>query len=541
MDDIRRLDDLLDDLVARYSDELAGGRNPRLAEYLEQVPADARPGLERCLKMIDAGMASSPGAQHPLAPGVRLDHYELVRELGRGGMALVWLATDTELKRPVALKVLRPGLALEKRHAERFEREAEAVARLSHTNVVRIYGVGSARGYHYLAMEFIAGPSLQTVLDALPTDRDPTAEDLARATGSPELASAGRDYEQAVAALLAPVVEALAAAHERGLVHRDIKPSNILIDAGGRAVLADFGLAKGAEDPALSLTGETLGTPHYMAPEQAYRTSHPVDHRADVYSFGVTLYEALSGRRPFRGETFLEVIEAIKTELPRSVRSVRPTRTRNATALVRRAMQRDPAMRYADAGALLDDLRALANDRTTRALQDEGGPLRRLWTQVRFMTSGQIYEYKSERTFLGLPLVHVVGRRAPGQKRRVVKGWIAYGDVAYGFLCGGTVCYGVIATGAISVGLLTWGALSFGVLAAGGLAAGVYSTGGISAGYLTFGGLAFGYAAIGGYARGYYAMGGNVKGTYQVGGGRTDQEAVDFFSENAPYVLQWWS
>jgi eukaryotic-like serine/threonine-protein kinase len=541
MDTNERLDDVLDALVGEYSDALAGGRNPDQAAYLERVPAEARPGLERCLKMLDAGMASTPSAARPLVPGLRLDHYELVRELGRGGMALVWLANDLELKRPVALKVLRPGLALEKRHADRFDREAEAVARLSHPNIVRIYGVGEDQGYHFLAMEFIAGPSLQTVLSALPEDRDPTAEDLARAAGAPELAASGQDFEQAIAKLLAPVAEALVSAHAIGLVHRDIKPSNILIDAGGRPVLADFGLAKGSEDPALSLTGEALGTPHYMAPEQAYRTDHVVDHRADVYSFGVTLYEAMSGRRPFRGETFLEVIEAIKTELPRSLKSVRPSRTRNATAVVRRAMQRVPDARYHDAAALLEDMRALAEARTSRALQDEGGPLRRLWTQLRFLTSGQVYEYKSERTLLGLPLVHIAGRRGPGQKRSVVKGWIAYGDVAYGFFTGGTFACGVIATGAFSVGLVSWGALSLGAIASGGLTAGIYSAGGISAGYLTFGGLAFGYAAIGGYARGHYAMGGNVKGTYQIGSGRQDQEAVDFFTEHVPYVLRWWS
>jgi len=542
MDANERLDDVLDALVGEYSDALAAGKQPKQSAYLERVPAEARPGLERCLKMLDAGMASTPSAARPLVPGLRLDHYQLVRELGRGGMALVWLANDLELKRPVALKVLRPGLALEKRHADRFEREAEAVARLSHPNIVRIYGVGAAEGYHFLAMEYIAGPSLETVLSALPTDREPTAEDLARAAGSPDLARHGQGFEQAVAALLAPVGEALVSAHEKGLVHRDIKPSNILLDAGGRPVLADFGLAKGSEDPALSLTGEALGTPHYMAPEQAYHTDHGVDHRADIYSFGVTLYEALSGKRPFRGETFLEVVDAIKNQLPPSLISIRATRTRNATALVRRAMQREPEQRYDDAQALHADLVALSEDRGTRALQDEGGPLRRAWTQFRFMTSGQTYEYRSSRSLFGLPLVHILGgRRPPGRKKRVAKGWLAVGDVAVGFLAFGSQAYGAVACGGIAFGGLCWGGVSLGMMAFGGLAAGAYSCGGLALGYFAFGGAAYGYAVIGGYARGHYAMGGDVDGEYVLGNGREDQAALDFFHDSFPYILRWWT
>jgi len=541
MQESERLDDLLDALVGEYSDALTTGEVPSKAAFLQRVPAEARPGLERCLKMLDAGLASTPSAARPLAPGMRLGHYELVREIGRGGMALVWLANDLELKRPVALKVLRPGLALEQRHADRFEREAEAVARLSHPNVVRVFGVGHDEGYHFIAMEYVAGPSVQTVLSALPTDREPDAEDLARAAGNPELAREGRGFEQAVAALFAPVAEALIAAHEIGLVHRDIKPSNILLDAGGRPVLADFGLAKGSDDPALSLTGEALGTPYYMAPEQAYRTEFEVDHRADIYSLGVTLYEALSGRRPFQGETFLEVVDAIKNQITPSLRNVRTTRTRNATAMVRRAMQRVPAERYDDAREMHADLLALAEDSTTLAMQREGGPLRRAWTQVRFMTSGQAYEYRSTRTLLGWPLVHVMGgHRAAGRGRRIARGWLALGDTAYGFFAFGSIAYGVVAAGGIAIGGLTWGGLSFGALALGGLAAGAYTCGGLAAGYFAFGGMALGYAAVGGYARGHYAMGGNAKGEHVLGKGPDDPEALEYFRDSFPYILRWW-
>ncbi|MCZ6597530.1 MAG: serine/threonine-protein kinase, partial [Planctomycetota bacterium] len=243
------IDDLLDQLVAEYSDRVAAGDAPTKAEVLERVPAAARPGLERCLKMIDAGSAQAPGVMRPLAPGLQVDQFKLLRELGRGGMAIVWLAQDTELKRPVALKLLRPGLAFEERHVDRFRREALAIARLRHAHIVQIHGVGEAQGYHYLAMEFVEGPSLATVLAALPTDRSPTADDLARALGRPSLAAPGRTLEQAVQRL----------GHQHGLVHRDVKPSNILIHDDGRAVIADFGLAKGSDDPALSLTGDPIG------------------------------------------------------------------------------------------------------------------------------------------------------------------------------------------------------------------------------------------------------------------------------------------
>ena len=533
------LDDLLDRLVSEYADRLSGGAAPDRAAWLRRVPADARPGFERVLKMIEAGLAQPPSAGTALAPGMRLDHYELVHEIGRGGMALVWLAQDRELRRPVALKILRPGLALEARHADRFRREALAIASLKHPHVVQIHGVGQEAGYHFLAMEFVEGPSLATVLEALPADRTPTAEDLARATGITALAADGRDFERALAHLLAPVAEALAVAHERGLVHRDVKPSNILVHRDGRAVVADFGLAKGADEPALSLTGDALGTPFYMSPEQAYVTGNRVDHRTDVYSLGVTLYEALSGRRPFEGDSFLEVIEAIRTTVPPSLRSVRHACSKDAAALVRKAMAREPEQRYATAADMHADLVALAEGRTTRALQDEGGPLRQFWTQFRLYSSGQTFEYVSARRFLGLPLVHVVsGPRYPGQRRRHARGWLAFGDVAVGGLACGQIAAGGVAIGGLSAGLVGWGGLTAGLLCWGGMGVGLIAFCGVAFGWLAIGGAAFGYGAMGGYARGVYAMGGSPHGEHVIGGGRHDAEAEAWFRDVLPWVMR---
>jgi serine/threonine protein kinase len=530
--------DILDRLVAEYSDRLAAGGPADRSAFLARVPPADRPALERCLKMIEAGLARVP-AGAALAPGLRLDQFELVREIGRGGMALVWLARDLELKRPVALKILRPGLALEQRHADRFRREGLAIARLRHANIVQIHGVGEAHGYHYLAMEYVEGPSFATVLEALAGARGRDATDLARASGVPELGLRGGTYEQAVARLLAPVAQALSVAHEAGLVHRDVKPSNILIHRDGRAVIADFGLAKGEGDPALSLTGDALGTPYYMSPEQAYVSGRAVDHRTDVYSLGVTLYEALSGRRPFGGASFLEVIESIRNTVPPSVRSVAPWTSRDAAALVRKAMARNPDERFGTARELCDDLVALSESRTTKALEHEGGLVRRAWTQLRAMGSGHPYEYRSARTFLGLPLVHVIsGPRVPG-RRRVARGWIAHGDVAIGGIASGPIALGGIALGGIGVGLVfTWAGIGVGMTVCAGIGLGYYVFAGLAIGYFAFGGIALGYGALGGIARGIYVAGGNVAGVHVLSDKVHDPEALRFFSESIPWFLK---
>ena len=528
-----RLDDRLDALVGDYSDQLAAGKLPSKQAFLERVPPAARAGLERCLKMIEAGLASAPSAA-PLGPGLALGRYRLVRELGRGGMALVWLAQDTELRRPVALKVLRPGLALEQAHVDRFRREALAIAKLKHPSLVQIHDVGSERGFHYLAMEYVEGPSLARVLEALGTaaKRRFGAEELAHAAGIPALAARGRTLEQALAALFVPVAAALQAAHEHGVVHRDVKPSNILLRKDGTPVVVDFGLAKSDGDPALSITGDTLGTPYYMSPEQAWLAGARVDHRTDVYSLGVCLYEALTGVRPFEGRSVLEVFEKIKTALPPSPTSIERRISNDAAAVLRRAMARVPEQRYADAEALGADLRALADGMPSAARGAEGGRLRRAWTTYRTYTSGIPFEYVSHRTFLGWPLVHVInGPRLPGTPKRVARGWLAASpEVAVGGLAFGARAYGGIACGGIACGLFAWGGMAMGLLIAfGGMAIGGLSFGGMSAGYVAIGGCALGYGAIGGFAVGRYAMGGTAHGTYVNTEGRHDIDGAGFW------------
>lgn len=539
--DTQGLDDRLDDIVARYSDALEAGEPVNRRKYLDEVPADCRPGLERCLRMIEAGSAQTPSAARPLVPGMQLGQYELKSELGRGGMATVWLARDPSLERAVALKILRPGLALEERNAQRFKREALVIAKLVHPSVVQIFGAGEDQGYHYIAMELVEGPSLATVLEALPSDRLPTAEDLGRALGLPSLGLTAQNYEEALAELLAPVAEALISAHRLGLVHRDIKPSNILFHRDGRVVLADFGLAKGGEDPALSLTGDPLGTPYYMSPEQAFVAgAHEIDHRTDIYSFGVTLFEALTGSRPFRGESFLEVIEAIRSTTPPSVRSLRHEYSRNVSAVVARAMDRDPDRRYATAAEMHADLVALSTNQPTVALRKIGGPLRRLGLQMRLMSSGQPYEYVSPRKFLGLPLVHIVsGPRRRGQKMREAKGWLAVGDIAIGVFASGIFAFGGVTAGVCSLGVLNFSAIGMGMFVFAAIGAGFMTFSGLSLGVVAIGGIALGYVALGGFARGVYVAGGNAEGRHRMDADPPEPEVEHFFGEVVPSYFDW--
>ncbi|MFT5285232.1 MAG: serine/threonine protein kinase [Planctomycetota bacterium] len=515
------IDELLDRIVSEYSDEVTRGLTPDREAHLRRVPKEARKGLERSLRMLEVGLANAPAATGALVPGAQLDGYRLIREIGRGGMATVWLAEEEALKRPIALKLLRPTLALEQRHIDRFRREGLAVARLNHPHIVKIHAVGSGLGYHYIAMEYIDGPSLAQVLGNLPSERPWKSFDIGEAAGTPQLASLCQTFEGCIGSLLGDVADALEAAHQIGIIHRDIKPSNLLLRKDGQIVVADFGLAKADTDPGLSMTGDTIGTPWYMSPEQAHTIEAKVDLRTDIYSLGVTLYEALAGKRPFEGDTPLAVLEAIKNEMPRSLSASSEECSKHSEAIVRRAMSRQPEARYKSAREFSDDLKRLQTGEDTMARTAEGGPIRRRWNEL---TSLAMYanatgELKSQTCYLGLPLYHIyTGPRRMGQRVRVAKGWIAMGDVAIGG----------ITMGGLAIGLLSLGGFSFGVLTAiGGVAMGAIACGGISAGGIAMGGMAAGYLAFGGLVYGYYAIGGSAHGAYTAGGD-SNGEPIDF-------------
>ena len=251
-----------------------------------------------------------------------VERYELKELLGRGGMGAVFLAIDRKLDRPVAIKVLPPELSHDENIVERFEREARTAAKLDHPNIIPVYSVESHGDFHYFVMKFVAGRSLEQILDA-----GPMPVDLAR-----------RIVWEAACAL--------GHAHRRDVVHRDIKPANIMIDDSGRAVLTDFGISKALQSAAhqLTATGQVVGTPHYMSPEQGKGVD--VDGRSDQYSLAVVAYRMLTNKLPFDEDSFHAVLYKKIFEDPRWVKDLRDDIPDHMAEALHKALAREPENRF---------------------------------------------------------------------------------------------------------------------------------------------------------------------------------------------------
>lgn len=262
--------------------------------------------------------------------GKTLGQYHILSEIGRGGMAVVYKAEQTSLNRFVALKVLFPNFTGDSTSVERLHREAQAAARLDHPNIVEIYEVGEYEGLHFIAMKYVDGKPLDAILQQGPL---PPARALK---------------------ILAQVASALDYAHRHNVVHRDIKPSNIIVSAGDRITLTDFGLAKGAGSATLTSSGALVGTPAYMSPEQA--RGDEIDYRADIYALGVVAYEMLAGRPPFTGNP-LSIIMAHASQTPPPLRQFRPDLPPEVEAVVMKALAKEPAERCSTAGEFAAALR----------------------------------------------------------------------------------------------------------------------------------------------------------------------------------------
>ena len=270
--------------------------------------------------------------------GTTLGHYRIEAEISVGGMGAVYRATDLEAGRPAAVKVLPPVAATDRRFVQRFQREVRALQQVDHPNVIEIYDVGSEGNVHYFAMEHLE----QTLADVL---RAPPLE-LRRAL---QIAS--------------QVARGLEAVHAAGITHRDVKPSNILFTPDGRAKVSDFGIAKVGDATRMTQTGAILGTPVYMAPEQA--EGPKVDGRADIYSLGVVLYEMVCGRPPFEGHTTLEVLRQHRFSLPESPKNLNPQLPAAVSHLILQMVEKAPSKRplhmgfvATSLGHILDNLAA---------------------------------------------------------------------------------------------------------------------------------------------------------------------------------------
>jgi serine/threonine-protein kinase len=264
--------------------------------------------------------------------------YRILRRLGSGGMADVWLAEDAHLQRQVALKVLHRRFAQDREFVERFRREAEAAAGLQHPNIVSVFDRGEFEGTYYIAMQYVEGPTLKQLIDR------------------------GLTPEQAVP-LIRQVLEGARFAHRHGVVHRDLKPHNVIVDGDGEAHVTDFGIARAGVSE-ITQTGSVMGTPHYLSPEQAQ--GFDVTAVSDLYSIGVILYEALTGRVPFEADSAVAVAMKQVSQPPLRPSSINPRVTPALDGAVMRALEKEPGNRFQSADAFIAALDA--------AMRDPGGP-----------------------------------------------------------------------------------------------------------------------------------------------------------------------
>jgi tetratricopeptide (TPR) repeat protein len=390
----------LDSLVAQLADEFTErqkrGEQPDIEAYAVRYPEHAAVirNVLTALRLIRLPASGSDQPDGESLPGT-LGDFRLIREVGRGGMGVVYEAEQISLGRRVALKVLPFAATLDARQLQRFKNEAQAAGHLQHTHIVPVHFVGCERGVHFYAMQYVEGQTLAAVIADLRRRSDRPAERSSPATGpylppsapatGPESAAGGKGaasaatqpvaglstalshrepaFFRAAAQLAIQAAEALEHAHQMGVVHRDIKPANLMVDGRGSLWVTDFGLAQFQSDASLTLSGDLVGTVRYMSPEQALAKRILIDHRTDIYSLGVTLYELLTLRPAFAGKDRQELLRQISFEEPCRPRRLNRAIPPELETIVLKAMEKNPADRYPTAQALADDLRRYVEDK----------------------------------------------------------------------------------------------------------------------------------------------------------------------------------
>ncbi len=336
------------------------------ATYLDEhcPDTDVRAEVEALLAHHDATadplerpaaehLPSTTSAETRFAPFERLDEFRILRKIGEGGMAVVYLAEDATLERLVALKVLPPAFTQSEERVARFREEAIAVAQLKHPGIVPVHRVGHDKGVYYIAMEFVDGVTLAGKLAEvrrLPrNDRRATTQ--------------GMSYLREQATTLALVADALEHAHKHDIIHRDVKPLNIILDGQGRPHLTDFGIARNLRHAGPTTAGLLAGTCSYMSPEQARARQTPIDSRTDIFSLGVVLYEMITLELPFVGDTVHDVLQAVVSRQPCRARAINQGITRDLETICHKALEKEPRDRYQTAAHFAADLRCFVADR----------------------------------------------------------------------------------------------------------------------------------------------------------------------------------
>lgn len=353
-----RDDGVLVDFLLEFMEDRQQGRLQSLMHYVSRFPGSEEAVARHYLELIDQPGESGDEAAEGTDGTRRIGSYLLLRELGRGGQGIVFLARDERLGRQVALKLLNTVAGDDV--LLRFRREAELASKLDHPAICTVYEAGRVGATEFIAMRHVQGRSLR---------------ELIKQTGPEKLADAAhvRDTLERIIT----VAEALHLAHEAGIVHRDIKSSNIMVGDDGEPVILDFGLARDAsgEGAALTLTGDLFGTPAYMSPEQHGGTLHRLDRRSDVWSLGVVLFECLAGHLPFEGPTIQSVVNLVLTWDAPGLRGLNRSVGRDLEVVVATALERDLARRYQSAGEFAADLRRILDHRPI--LARPAGPLLR--------------------------------------------------------------------------------------------------------------------------------------------------------------------
>ncbi len=391
----------LDEVFYAFCERWVDGERPDLETFLRRYPrfeAPRRTRIEEFLIVTECVAAGSAVVskrpkealnRKKCVHGKTLGDFRIVREIGRGGMGVVYEAEQISLNRTVALKVLPAHLTLREESIVRFKREAACAARLKHPNIVEVYAIGEEGETHFFAMEFVEGAPLDQVIDRVRAaeiqhlkgshlsaavsstmhrrETDHGAKERAENDGAGMPSTWNDPYIETVCRLVALVADALDFAHKAGVIHRDVKPSNILVHGERGVKLTDFGLARLEGLPSITATGEFAGTPHYVSPEQARSKGMKVDHRADIYALGVTLFEFLTLRKPFDGKTSQEVLSKIIFKATPFPRKYNPQIPRDLETICLTAMEKDPNLRYPSAKAFAEDLRRFLERKPVRA------------------------------------------------------------------------------------------------------------------------------------------------------------------------------